>query len=80
VMLNAKLRPGVTLMHVVAMTKSLGALQSPKDTQPEVFRWTDNGASHVTCEFAGGKLVRWTLFRPPGDTGGGDGTPVVPAP
>jgi hypothetical protein len=65
VMLNAKLRQGVTLLHVVAMTKSLGALQSAKDVQPEVFRWTDSGDSHVTCEFAGGKLVRWTLFRPP---------------
>jgi hypothetical protein len=77
VMLNAKLRQGVTLMHVVAMTKSLGALQSPRDTQPEVFRWTDNGASHVTCEFAGGKLVRWSLFRPPDAASGG--TDALPA-
>ena len=28
VMLNAKLRKGMTLMHVIAMTRSLGALQS----------------------------------------------------
>ena len=65
VMLNARLKPGVTLMHVVAMTHSLGALQSPRDEQPELFRWTDGSDSHVTCEFRGGKLVRWTLFRPP---------------
>lgn len=64
VMLNAKLRPGVTLMHVVAMTRSLGQLVSPKDEQPEVFRWTDTTESHVTCEFANGKLVKWTLERP----------------
>ena len=64
VMLNAKLKPGVTLMHVVAMTRSLGALQSPRDEQPELFRWTDDTDSHVTCEFRGGKLVHWTLFRP----------------
>jgi hypothetical protein len=64
VMLNAKLQPGKTLLHVVAMTKSLGALQSPKDIQPELYRWTDASQSHVTCEFNGGKLVRWTLFRP----------------
>ncbi len=69
VMLNAKLRPGATLLHVVAMTRSLGALQSPKDTQPEVFRWTDGSQSHVTCEFAGGKLQKWTLVRPDPDTG-----------
>lgn len=64
VMLNAKLKPGVTLLHVVAMTKALGALQSPKDQQPEVFRWTDGTQSHVTCEFSNGKLSSWTLWRP----------------
>ena len=64
VMLNAKLRPGHTLLHVVAMTKSLGAQQSEKDTQPEVFRWTDGTQSHVTCTFVGGKLAQHALFRP----------------
>ena len=64
VMLNVKLRPGVTLMHVIAMTRSLGALQSEKDVQPEVFRWTDGSESHVTCEFWGGKLKKWDLVRP----------------
>ncbi len=64
VMLNAKLQPGVTLMHVVAMTKSLGALQSPKDTQPEMYRWTDGSDSHVTCEFSHGKLMKWEMVRP----------------
>ena len=64
VMLNAKLRKGMTLMHVIAMTKSLGALQSPKDEQPEVFTWSDNGQSSVTCTFVGGKLQDWTLTRP----------------
>jgi hypothetical protein len=70
VMLNAKLKPGVTLLHVVAMTRSLGALQSPKETQPEVFRWTDNAGSHVDCTFVGGKLAHYALFRPgPADAG-----------
>ena len=64
VMLNAKLKPGVTLMHVVAMTKALGELKSVKDRQPEVYRWTDGSESHVTCEFFGGKLVKWQLVRP----------------
>ena len=67
VMLNAKLKPGVTLLHVVAMTKSLGVLQSPKDSQPELYRWTDGTDSHVTCEFRNGKLVQWSLFRPAQD-------------
>ena len=64
VMLNAKLRKGMTLMHVIAMTRSLGALQTPKDEQPEVFHWTDTGQSTVACTFVGGKLQAWTLTRP----------------
>ena len=64
VMLNAKLRPGVTLLHVVAMTRALGELRSVADVQPEIYRWTDNSQSHVTCEFTGGKLAKWELWRP----------------
>lgn len=68
VMLNAKLKKGHTLMHVIAMTRSLGALQTPKDEQPEVFIWTDAGESKVTCTFVGGKLSDWVLKRPDPDT------------
>jgi hypothetical protein len=64
VLLNAKLQKGKTLMHVVAMTKSLGELLTEKDAQPEIFRWTDGTKSHVTCTFTGGKLQSWVLFRP----------------
>ena len=64
VMLNAKLRPGVNLLHVMAMTRALGVQISPKDTQPELFRWTDASDSFVTCEFHHGKLVKWALVRP----------------
>ena len=68
VMLNAKLQKGKTLMYVIAMTKALGELLSEKDdksgTKPEIFRWTDNTQSHVTCTFLGGKLQSWVLFRP----------------
>ena len=64
VMLHAKLKKGMTLMHVMAMTQSLGALQTPKDTQPEVFVWTDPGESKVTCTFVSGKLQEWVLARP----------------
>lgn len=70
VMLNAKLKPGMTLLHVVAMTRALGEQLSEKDVQPEVFRWSDAGASHVTCTFRGGKLQHWELFRPPAAAGG----------
>ena len=64
VMLNAKLKAGVPLLHVISMTKSLGELMSPKDEQPEIYRWTDGSESHVSCEFNGGKLVKWELVRP----------------
>jgi hypothetical protein len=72
VMLNAKLQAGASLLHVIALTKSLGLLQSDKDAQPEVFRWTDTGQSHVTCEFVGGKLSTWVLVRPTPDEPTGD--------
>lgn len=64
VMLNAKLKPGVSLLHVVAMTQALGELLSVKDSQPELYRWTDGTDSHVTCEFHNGKLKKWELVRP----------------
>jgi hypothetical protein len=64
VMLNARLQEGVNLMHVVAMTQSLGESLSAPDAQPEVYRWTDGTQSHVTCEFRNGKLAKWELFRP----------------
>lgn len=80
VMLNAKLKPGATLLHVVALTRALGALKSPKDSQPEVYCWTDGSESFVTCEFLHGKLVKWELTRPAQPEEGAAGTPDTPAP
>jgi hypothetical protein len=76
VMLNARLKPGVNLLHVIAMTQALGELVSVKDEQPEVYRWTDATGSHVTCEFSKGRLVKWALFRPPAS----DESPPAPTP
>lgn len=64
VMLNAKLKKGVNLLHVMALTRSIGERVSTEDADPEVYRWTDNGGSTVTCEFHQGKLEQWTLWRP----------------
>ena len=61
VMLNAKLKQGQTLMHVVAMTRSLGERLSAEGEQPERYRWTDNGASSVEVTVAGGKVAGWSL-------------------
>ena len=68
VMLNAKIKPGATLLHVVAMTRSLGLLKSAKGAQPEVFEWKDGSESTVTCTFVGGKLSHHELFRPQAGT------------
>ena len=54
-----------TRHHVnITMTQSLGERLSPADTDPEIYRWTDGTQSHVTCEFANGRLQKWTLERP----------------
>lgn len=65
VMMNAKLKAGTSLLHVIALTRSLGQRLSAEGEEPERYRWTDPGDSHVTAEFVGGKLVRWQLERPP---------------
>lgn len=76
VMLNVKLKPGVNLLHVMAITNSLGEPLSAPDAQPEIFRWTDGTGSTVTCEFAGGRLQKWDLFRPAAE----EDAPPAPAP
>lgn len=64
VMLNAKLKPGVTLMHVIAMTRALGERLTPEGEQPEQYRWTDGSHSSVTAHFSNGRLESWNLARP----------------
>ncbi len=64
VMLNAKLKPGVNLLHVVAMTRSLGERLSAEGEEPERYRWTDNGGSSVTVTLQGGRVTAWELQRP----------------
>lgn len=64
VMLNAKLQKGHTLLHVMALTRSIGLLQSDKGAQPEVFRWADNSESHVTVTLLNGKVTQWQMVRP----------------
>jgi hypothetical protein len=64
VMLQAKLKPGMTLMHVIAMTRSLGEQLSEPQAQPEQYRWTDPSDASVSCDFLHGKLVRWEFRRP----------------
>lgn len=76
VMLNARLKPGLNLLRVVGLTRSLGEQLSGQDEQPERFRWRDAYDASVTCEFQDGRLVRWELQRPIPDAG----MPAAPAP
>ncbi|MCW5237259.1 glycerate kinase [Verminephrobacter eiseniae] len=78
VMLNARLRKGVNMMHVLALTQALGEMLSAADAQPEVYRWTDASQSHVTCEFRHGKLVSWVLFRPQDGNASANPPPAAP--
>ena len=67
VMLNAKLRAGMSLLHILAMTRALGEPLTPAEVQPEIFRWTDGSQSSVYCEFINGRLKNWRLERPSAD-------------
>lgn len=71
VMLNAKLRPGMTLLQVVTLTKSLGR---KLDGSGDAWAWEDASGSRVELHLRAGKLQRFTLTRPGADE------PPPPAP
>jgi len=60
VMLHAKLQPGMPLMDVVKLTRSLG--RKVRD-EPETFAWRDESGAEVEIEFAGGRCQVWRLTR-----------------
>ena len=61
VMLNAKLQPGMTMLQVIGLTRSLGR---KLDSGDDHWAWSDDGGSSVTLHFQGGKLARFELDRP----------------
>lgn len=60
VMLNAKLRSGMTMLQILPLT---GSLAQPVEGAEETFRWRDAGGASVRVEFVGGRLQRWALER-----------------
>lgn len=64
VMLDARLRRGVSLLHVIALARALGEQRSVPGQEPAIWRWTDASATRVDCTFAAGRLLRWELKRP----------------
>ncbi|WP_119153184.1 hypothetical protein [Caldimonas tepidiphila] len=61
VMLNARLKPGMPMLQLVMLTKSLGRKLSD---DPETWVWSDPGGSQLRVEVARGKVVRWEMLRP----------------
>ncbi|WP_428420645.1 hypothetical protein [Methylibium sp.] len=62
VMLNAKLRAGMTMLEVLPVAGSLGEAiaDAPRDT----YRWSDGGGASVRVSFVNGRLQAWQLTRP----------------
>ena len=61
VMLNAKLKPGLQMLQVLTLTKSLGRRVRPDG---DIYAWSDAGGSQVVVTFEGGRCKRWVLERP----------------
>ncbi len=64
VMFNAKLRAGLRLPHVIALTRSLGrkVVDAPMDT----WAWADAAGDEVQVQFdTSGRCCRWQLQRRP---------------
>lgn len=64
VMLHAKLQPGMRLLEILPLTRSLGRKVAD---DPETFEWSDASGSTVRVELVGGRCRHWTLTRPAGD-------------
>lgn len=75
VMLQSRLHPGMTLLQVLGLTKSLG--QRISET-PETWAWTDAAGISVQLVFENAKLARWTLTRPEEPAAGSPADPPSP--
>ncbi len=64
VMLNARLHKGMTLIQVLALTRSLGVQRSQTAETCETWEWADASGSRVRLEMARGRLQAWHLDRP----------------
>lgn len=63
VMLHSRLARGMTLLQVLALTRSLGHQEGATQGEPESYRWTDGTGAQVHCTFAHGKLLQWEFLR-----------------
>ncbi len=64
VMLNARLRPGLRLVDVLALTRSLGTpLHTDLQAVDESFTWADGGGDRVEVDLHAGRVTAWRLLR-----------------
>ena len=61
VMLNAKLKVGMPMIQVVAVTRSLGKRVA---NTAETYLWTDAGGLELVVTFDNGRCRSWQLNRP----------------
>ena len=60
VMFQSRLKPGLTMMQVIGLTKSLGRKLGDSG---DVWRWADAGGTEVEVVFHDGLCQRWQLRR-----------------
>ena len=58
IMLNAKLQPGMKLVDLIRLCRSLGV-----KVDDHTYRWTDTGGDAVDVVMAQGAVSSWTLIR-----------------
>jgi hypothetical protein len=60
VMLHSKLHPGMRMLEVLPLTRSLG---KALEEEHEVFEWGDESGARVRVEMHGGRISRLSLLR-----------------
>ena len=60
VMLQSKLKAGMTLSQVLPLTRSLG---TKLGDAPERWGWVDPGGARISLAFEAGKLQSWAVSR-----------------
>jgi hypothetical protein len=65
VMLHSRLNAGMTLVQVLALSRSLGErVEPPSAGAQESWRWRDSGGVSVTVDLRSGRVRAWSLQRP----------------
>jgi hypothetical protein len=63
VTLQSRLQPGMRLLDILPLTRSLGDAQ-PADDGEERFAWRDEGGASVVVRLRGGRVLDWQFSRP----------------